>query len=354
LIVEDDPAWQQIVGELLEECGLVVDVASSMEEAVGHLRRIPHRLAVVDLSLSDAANANRDGLAVLEAAKRQDPGCATILLTGYATVQLAVQALTDYEALSCLQKSDFDRTDFRKLVDQALTTAPPVPTQSSLTGAPLIEDDAAAHAGTTPPGQTILIVEDDAGWRSILSELLADAGYNVRLCSSYGEASGYLRREAYALAVVDLSLGDVAWDLDTSGGLEGYQLLDLAREKGANTIVVSGITDPALLDCAYEEHGVFACLEKQAFDRSRFVETVSEALAAGEAHQHLALLTPRESEVLGLLAQGVTNKEIAQRLFISTNTVKRHLKSIFAKLDVHTRAAAVAKAVSAGVAPDLS
>ena len=46
--------------------------------------------------------------------------------------------------------------------------------------------------------------------------------------------------------------------------------------------------------------------------------------------------------MLNLLAQGLTNKEIAEKLVITTNTVKRHLKAIFEKLDVHTRAAAVA------------
>jgi DNA-binding NarL/FixJ family response regulator len=41
----------------------------------------------------------------------------------------------------------------------------------------------------------------------------------------------------------------------------------------------------------------------------------------------------------------MTNKEIAEKLVITTNTVKRHLKSVFEKLDVHTRSAAAAKAV---------
>ena len=58
----------------------------------------------------------------------------------------------------------------------------------------------------------------------------------------------------------------------------------------------------------------------------------------------LNALTDREREVLDLLAQGLTNKEIAEKLIITTNTVKRHLKAIFEKLDVHTRSAATAKA----------
>ena len=64
-----------------------------------------------------------------------------------------------------------------------------------------------AHRWTLEGGSAglVLIVEDDAGWRGILSELLAEAGYQVRLCSSFGEALGYLRGEKYVLAVVDLS-----------------------------------------------------------------------------------------------------------------------------------------------------
>jgi RNA polymerase sigma factor (sigma-70 family) len=58
-------------------------------------------------------------------------------------------------------------------------------------------------------------------------------------------------------------------------------------------------------------------------------------------------LTEREREVFDLLARGMTNKEIAEALVITTNTVKRHLKAIFEKLKVHTRSAAAAKAISA-------
>jgi DNA-binding CsgD family transcriptional regulator len=57
-----------------------------------------------------------------------------------------------------------------------------------------------------------------------------------------------------------------------------------------------------------------------------------------------ALLTPREVEVLGALAEGMTNKAIARRLDISLHTVKFHVESLFRKLGARTRTEAVAKA----------
>jgi LuxR family maltose regulon positive regulatory protein len=60
-------------------------------------------------------------------------------------------------------------------------------------------------------------------------------------------------------------------------------------------------------------------------------------------------LTQRELEVLGLIAKGLSNREVAQRLFISPKTVKRHTSSIYGKLGVHSRTQAVAKARSLGI-----
>lgn len=53
---------------------------------------------------------------------------------------------------------------------------------------------------------------------------------------------------------------------------------------------------------------------------------------------HDGRLSPREREVLALVAQGRTNKAIAEALFVSPNTVKTHVASLFTKLDVDTRA----------------
>lgn len=60
-------------------------------------------------------------------------------------------------------------------------------------------------------------------------------------------------------------------------------------------------------------------------------------------------LTPRELQVLQLLAEGLPNKQIAQKLAISANTVKFHINAILSKLDAQSRTEAVVKATRAGL-----
>ena len=344
LIIEDSPAWQEILGEILTDQGLAIDVASSLEDATAALRATPHRLAVIDLSLQDNSGQNEDGLRVMEAVRRHDPGCIPLLLTGYATVEVAVSALTEHGAYTCLRKETFRRSEFRELVHQVLATAPPSAQESKESN----QFNISASASKGSRGEShVLLVEDDAGWRSILSELLTDAGCQVRACLSYGEALGHLRRERYSLAVVDLGLASSS---DPRGNRDGYQVLAGARGREIPAVVVSGLATPAEIERAYAEYGVFACLEKQAFDRATFKATVAEAIASGQAGKgEIDKLTPREREVLALLVHGLANKEIARELVISTNTVKRYLKSVFEKLGVDSRAAAVARAMSAGM-----
>jgi DNA-binding NarL/FixJ family response regulator len=344
LVVEDDAAWQQILSEILTDAGLAVDVADSVEAAVACLRAAPHRLAVVDLSLGGGDFVNRDGLKVLDAARRLDPGCVTLMLTGYATVELAVSALSEYGAFTCLRKERFNRAEFRDLIRKALASAPASETPQ----------DAPGDRPEEWPHGLALVVEDDAGWRSILAELLRDAGYAVRLCSGYGEALGRLRRERFALAVVDLSLTSGPSIRGRWEEMDGYRLLASTQAGHIPTVVVSGVATPERIERMYAEQGVFAFIEKQTFDRRVFLRTVEEARAAAEGHGELDVLSRREREVLGLVAQGMTNKEIAETLYITPNTVKRHLKSIFAKLNVHTRSAAAAKAVESGMSIEWS
>jgi RNA polymerase sigma factor (sigma-70 family) len=352
LLVEDDRSWQHIISEILSDCGLEVDIAASLDEAVQALKSKPHRVAVVDLSLSPNDHNNIDGLRVLDSVRRLDPNCRAILLTGFATVELAVTALTDYGAFTFLRKESFHRSQFRDIVYRILVSPPTLSSPAISSASPA---SSSSPKGQPKPfkssNERALVVEDDAGWRSILEELLSDAGFQVRTCASFGDALGYLRKEKISLAVIDLSLQGVLSGPPSQGfqesGLEGYQLLAETRENAIPTIVVSGITETEEIERVYTEFTISAFIEKRAFDRAVFRRVVEETKQNHQSQSELSALTEREREVLELLAQGLTNKEIAERLVITTNTVKRHLKAIFEKLNVHTRSAATAKVTGA-------
>ena len=344
LVVEDDPSWQQILSEILADMGLAVDLADSTPAAVELLRKTPHRVAILDLSLGGTDHRNQDGLRVAESVRRLDPACMILFLSGFATVELAVQVMKDLGAFTCLRKEVFRRSDFRVAINDALSQAPVLeriadepPGLAPVEGeTPQQKEHAAEAAGLA------LVVEDDAGWRSLLSELLADAGYQVRASSSYVEAIGLLKREEWQVAVVDLSLASSL----TEENRDGYRLLTTMQKAGVPVIVVSGYAEPARIEQAYQERLIVACLEKQSFERKAFLSTVQQARESLLNDPVTQSLTDRERQVLVLLAQGLTNKEIARSLTITQNTVKRHLKSLFLKLGVNTRSAASAKAIS--------
>jgi RNA polymerase sigma factor (sigma-70 family) len=346
LIVEDDASWQQILSEILTDAGLIVDTASDLKNALRILKAESYRLAIVDLSLADHDHHNYDGLRVLEAIRHVNPGCQTILLTGFATVELAVSVLTEYGAFTLLRKENFSRIQFRDLISRALARAPLLEHPSKESSVPTdIPQRVPDKAGQMT--KRVLVVENDAGWRSILSEILSDSGFKVQLSASIGDALGYLRRGKYILAIVDLSLtDDFVWEHSNSEEfLEGYQLLAGTKSADIPTIVVSGVASLSEIQRAYKEYSIFAYLEKQSFDRNTFRQIVEDASLSHLFLSDLNCLTERERQVFDLVARGMTNKEISETLVITINTVKRHLKVIFKKLKVHTRSAAAAKAI---------
>jgi ATP/maltotriose-dependent transcriptional regulator MalT len=75
----------------------------------------------------------------------------------------------------------------------------------------------------------------------------------------------------------------------------------------------------------------------------------SEQLSASSTPEHPAGLTSREVEVLGLVAAGMTNAQVANRLFLSPRTVQRHLNSVYHKLGVSSRTAATRFALEYGL-----
>ena len=167
--------------------------------------------------------------------------------------------------------------------------------------------------------KSILVVEDNPQWRELYGELLAGPDYELQYAASYAEARGELQRGTFDLAIIDLNLASSEARQENR---DGYRLLLAARQRNVPTIVVSGMDDPEAVDRAYDEHGVYAFIEKALFDRKAFARIVAEAVRAGASlpggnSAPLAELTERERDVLGLMAQGYTNKQIGEALSIT-------------------------------------
>jgi DNA-binding NarL/FixJ family response regulator len=128
-------------------------------------------------------------------------------------------------------------------------------------------------------------------------------------------------------------------------GARGYLTKDAGAEdiKAAILTVAAG---EAALDPAVQHH-VVAALAGGA-------SGVGGARGGGDGDGEEAELpdglTPREAEVLALIADGLSNAEIAERLFVSPTTVKSHINHLFAKAGLRDRAQAVAYAYRVGVA----
>jgi two-component system nitrate/nitrite response regulator NarL len=113
-------------------------------------------------------------------------------------------------------------------------------------------------------------------------------------------------------------------------------------EQGAAAVLSKGVDAGALLDAllavARGETVVSPELQRDVAAQIRLRQAAADPL-----------LTPREHEVLGLIAQGLSAPDIAERLSLGASTVKTHMAKLYAKLDVSDRAAAVAEGMRRGL-----
>jgi LuxR family maltose regulon positive regulatory protein len=164
---------------------------------------------------------------------------------------------------------------------------------------------------------------------------------------SSAEAAGRMGRVIEMLALRALALralGDLDGALGALGRAlrlaepEGYVRVFLDEGKPMGELLRQMAAGGIATDCAGR---LLAVLGSESKDDTQAARLTSLAEP----------LTGREMEVLQLLAQGFTNPEIAQRLFISLPTVKSHTRNIYGKLGVHSRREAAAQARTLGILP---
>jgi len=181
--------------------------------------------------------------------------------------------------------------------------------------------------------EVVAIIDDDVAVRDSLAWLLKPAGWKVK---SYCSAEEYLVSGEVGLC------GCLILDVRMPGmsGLKLQQQL-VARKKDMPIIILTGHADVAMAVKALQA-GAFDFLEKP-FDDHVLLERVQQALQHNKATQHdqivyqhaeqkMALLTPREREVLGLICTGHSNKMMAEELNISCRTVEIHRGRVMEKM----------------------
>ncbi len=189
----------------------------------------------------------------------------------------------------------------------------------------------------------LLIVDDHPLFRVGLKAMLERQGYKV-----VGEAEN--GREAVEKAL-RLSIDAVLLDIKMPD-MDGIEAARELRRRGFEGFIVmlTTFTEPAL-QVEAAKAGANAFLSKEASPLE--VAEVLEALKDGRMRRFepppLPDLTQRELEVLRLLAEGLSSKQIAMRLDLSPETVRDYTKKLYLKLDAHGRVEALEQARRLGL-----
>jgi serine/threonine-protein kinase PknK len=191
----------------------------------------------------------------------------------------------------------------------------------------------------------VVIGEDSTLFREGLASLLADAGHDViAKTADANELVAAVQRSRPDVVVIDVRMppdqsddGARAARLLRDGDDDlGILLLSQHIETRHSVDLVSrGGFGYLLKDRVLDVDDFLEALERVAGGGSALdPEVVRGLLGSSRPGSALAALTPREREVLGLMAEGRTNAGIARRLYLSERTVETHVASILAKLDL--------------------
>lgn len=196
-----------------------------------------------------------------------------------------------------------------------------------------------------------LIVEDipeTANWvQRVVVEAFPEA--QVTIATTVADSIAKLQKDAYEIVLIDLGLPD-------GSGLEILRLLQ--RQPGKTlAVVLTVMAEDEMLLAAFSAGAAGYLLKEQSAAEMKEsllrLESGNPVLSAsiarrliehfrqtGPAKPEDSGLTKREIEILGLIARGFRNKDVSEKLSISENTVASHIKSIYQKLAISSRAEA--------------
>jgi DNA-binding NarL/FixJ family response regulator len=207
-------------------------------------------------------------------------------------------------------------------------------------------------AGTEPESRCaprVVLADDDILLREGLASLLDRSGFDVVGQAGNGtELLALVRSARPDLAIIDIRM-------PPAHATEGLQAARVIREElpGTATIVLSAHVEvDEAMELLAGGQSVGYLLKSRVTDVTEFIETVEritagasvvdpslvqELVRARRRRDPLDVLSPRERQVLALMAEGASNAGIARRIFVTEGTVEKHVRSILTKLDLPER-----------------
>jgi|SRR5690606_37824653 len=194
---------------------------------------------------------------------------------------------------------------------------------------------------------SILVVEDEPLIAEDIAGYLVESGFEVAaIANNAQEALDQLERTNPDALLLDINLGE---------GMDGIELAGIIRKKlNIPFVFLTSHADKTTLDRAkltipagyllkpFDGNDLMTSLEIAIFTHLKNEEKNADELDLETLNSSLPVpLSQREFDMLMLLQTGQTNKEMANSLFISVNTVKTHLLHLFEKLDVSNRTQAL-------------
>ena len=198
----------------------------------------------------------------------------------------------------------------------------------------------------------ILLVEDDELHRTMVAGALVKNGHDVRCAENLREAIDFIGAEDFAVALLDIRLPDgTGFEACRSicrsntetrvlilTSVADEEMVDNAIRAGAHGYLLKEINGMALIDAIRD-----IAAGKSILDPAITARVLTLIRSNTPSTRHLInSLSPQESRVLALIAEGKTNKEVAQDLNLAEKTVKNYLSTVFEKLHVTRRTQAAA------------
>jgi DNA-binding NarL/FixJ family response regulator len=200
---------------------------------------------------------------------------------------------------------------------------------------------------------SLVLIEDHQALREGLELLLDREGWEVvGSAGTAAEGRELVERLAPDVALVDISLGD-------ESGIElTAHLVDADPER--RVVLYTGSTDVEQLISGLDSGARgYALKEGTPKELTAALEIVADggtyvdprlrpALLSERATRTQSVLSRRECEIMAMLAEGLTGEQVAERLVLSPDTVKTHIRNAMTKLEAHTRVHAIAIALREG------